>query len=49
MKKYKITLKHDNGKINITTMAENEITAISKVMLTEQCPRSAIIKIKVIK
>jgi hypothetical protein len=49
MKKYTITLKHDNGKINITTMASDELTAIAKVMLMENCPKSAIIKIKVTK
>ena len=46
---YKITLKHDNGKINIITSASNEKQARKQVCDYEKCPESAIIKVIKIK
>lgn len=43
MQTYIITVKHDAGKIRITTAATSEETAITQVMIAENCPRSAII------
>lgn len=44
--KYVITLKHDNGKINIMTVASNKEEAKKIVCEAEKCPYNAIIKIK---
>ena len=43
---YKVTLKHDNGVINITTYASSEEAAIYKICEFEGCPISAIKKIR---
>jgi nitrate reductase NapAB chaperone NapD len=48
MKNYKITLKHDKGKINLIVKASNEEEAINKILNAENCPKSAIIKINII-
>ena len=49
MKTYRLTLKHDTGKIRIKTTAENKETAINIIMQFENCPRSAIVKIEHLK
>jgi hypothetical protein len=49
MKKYRATLKHDNGKVNVITYARSEEDARHKIETFENCPPSAIIKIKEIK
>jgi hypothetical protein len=46
MEKFILTLKHDKGKIKISTFAENEKIAIEKICNSEGCPQSAIIKIE---
>jgi len=45
MKTYKLTLKHDNGKVNLIVKAETAEQAKQLVMKAENCPPSAIIKI----
>jgi len=57
IKKYNITLKHDNGKINILTTIisdnDNEEEDTKKAIKTacnmEKSPENAVIKIKLIK
>jgi len=44
MKTYKLTLKHDNGKVNLIVKAETAEQAKQLVMKAENCPPSAIIK-----
>lgn len=44
--KYEVIVKHDNGKIKITTAATSEEAAKAIVMTAENCPSGAIIKIK---
>jgi hypothetical protein len=46
MQKFILTLKHDKGKIKISTFAENEKLAIEKICNSEGCPKSAIQKIE---
>jgi len=46
MKTYKLTLKHDHGKVRITVKAENEQKAKELVMKSENCPERAIVKIQ---
>ncbi len=46
MKKYRVTIKHDNGKFNILLLANSEEHAIMRVMNVERCPRCAIIAVK---
>jgi len=46
MEKFILTLKHDKGKIKISTFAENEKMAIEIICNSEGCPQSAIIKIE---
>ena len=46
MKTYKLTLKHDNGTVNLIVKAENEEAAKQIVMKAEGCPARAITKIK---
>lgn len=46
MRKFKITIKFDNGKKNIITTASNDLQAIINVITFENCPKAAIIKIK---
>jgi hypothetical protein len=49
MKTYKITLQHDNGKVNITVKTTLGIqNAIESVCKAERCPECAITNIKVI-
>jgi hypothetical protein len=43
--KFLITVKHDKGKFYFHAYALNEEEAIEKVMESEGCPRSAILKI----
>lgn len=45
MIKYEIVLKHDSGKIKITTVASDIETAKRIVLNYEKAPESAIIKI----
>lgn len=42
MKTYLITIKHDNGTLAVQTTATDRYAAISNVMQSEGCPRSAI-------
>jgi len=46
MKTYKLTLKHDNGKVNLIVKAETAEQAKQLVMKAENCPESAILKTK---
>jgi hypothetical protein len=46
---YQLTLKHDNGIINITTVADSRKKAKEKITKTENCPEQAIRKIKFLK
>jgi len=46
---YKLTIKHDSGKINIITTAIDPDTAKFKVCEAEGCPPCAIVKCKLIK
>lgn len=46
MKTYKLTLKHDNGTVNLIVKAGNEESAKQIVMKAEGCPAGAITKIK---
>lgn len=49
MNLYKLTLKHDGGRLNIVTSAPNEEIAKYKIMDAENCPMGAITKVKLIK
>lgn len=49
IKKYKITLKHDNGKVNIITTASDEKQAREIVLKWEGAPACAIVKVKQLK
>ena len=42
IKKYQVSLKHDNGKIRITTVATSKQSAIDMIMKAEGCPECAI-------
>jgi hypothetical protein len=44
MKRYRITLKHDTGRVSITTAAVNLEAAVRIVLNSEGAPASAIIK-----
>ena len=46
VKKYKVTLKSDKGKVNITTTASSEKQAIKQVCDIEHAPESAVISVK---
>lgn len=46
MKKYILTIKHDNGKFKTCTTASSIERAKKQVMNFEHCPESAIVKIK---
>jgi hypothetical protein len=46
MNTYKLTLKHDNGKITFEVKADSEKAARGIVCRSEGCPDSAIIKVK---
>lgn len=45
MKRYRVTVKHDNGTAEIITTAENMTAARQNVMASEGCPESAIISV----
>ena len=47
MKKYKATIKHDAGKVKLTTSAHDEQQAREIIMKHEGCPESAILKIEI--
>lgn len=47
MKTYTITVKHDNGNYKIKTYAHSVEVAVRDIMSAENCPISAIGKIKV--
>lgn len=49
MKKYKVTLQHDNGKVTITVNATSEDNAKNIIMDIEKCPSSAILEVKEVK
>jgi hypothetical protein len=46
---YKVTVQHDTGKANFKTVASSEEKARATIRNIENCPDSAIIKIKLIK
>lgn len=46
LSKYKLSLKHDNGRVNIITNALSYQNAIQMVCEAEGCPERAIINIK---
>lgn len=46
--KYRLTIKHDNGKFNVVTAATSESAAIHIVSCAECCPLTAIIKVKLL-
>lgn len=46
MNKYKLTLKHDNGKHVINTTAKDKDQAINIVCASEGCPPIAVIKVE---
>lgn len=48
MKKYRVTLKHDNGKTNVNVYAVNTEEAIKIICNHEKCPSSAIVKIELV-
>ena len=43
MKEFTITLRHDRGKINITTSASTKEQAIAQVLDHEGAPESAVV------
>jgi hypothetical protein len=45
MKKYILTVKHDNGRIKLSTWAISEKSAKDIVCKAESCPEDAIIKV----
>ena len=47
MKKYTITLKHDNGKVKLSINAESITDAVKAVLIIEGAPETAILNIKV--
>jgi hypothetical protein len=49
MNVYLLTLKYDNGFHYIQTTGSNEYNAKYKVMLSENCPLSAIVDVQFIK
>ena len=49
MKKYQVTLKHDNGLFGMIVQATSLTNAIDQVIKAENCPETAIILIKTIK
>ena len=46
--KFKITLKHDNGRKTIKVSARDAETAVRLVMMDENCPLSAITNIQLL-
>lgn len=48
-KKYVVSLKHDNGTVNIKTVATSEKTAKENVLNAENAPASAVISVKEVK
>lgn len=42
--KYKVTVKHDNGKVKLITVARSAHSAIEMICNAENCPKSAIVK-----
>lgn len=49
MNLYKLTVKHDSGKVNIVTSATDEDIARYKIIESEGCPPWAITKCVLIK
>ena len=47
MKKYTITLKHDNGKVKLNINAASISDAIKAVLTIEGAPECAIVNVKV--
>lgn len=45
MKTYILTLQHDTGKMRVQTCTIDAQTAIDIVMISEGCPRNAIVNI----
>lgn len=43
MNHYKITLKHDGGRVVIGVFASSWRAAVAMVMAAERCPRGAIV------
>jgi hypothetical protein len=46
--KYILTLKHDNGKVNLIVTAQNFEQAIRLAREAEGCPERSIVNIKVV-
>lgn len=46
MKKFKVTLSHDNGRQTFTTYAETLEAAVNNVLKAEQAPRASVHKAK---
>lgn len=46
-RKYRLTLQHDKGKINLIVIASSEADAIQQACKAENCPPGAVIKTKV--
>lgn len=46
MKNYRITLRHDGGRVRITTNASDAETALAIVLKLETAPRSAVVKVE---
>lgn len=45
MKKYLVTIEHDNGKVKIIVTARNILSAREMVKSAEGCPDSAILSV----
>ncbi len=43
--KYKLTVKHDNGKVKLIAVARSAYSAIQMICNAENCPESAIVKV----
>lgn len=46
MKEYRVTIKHDKGKVTLRAYAENETEARKCICKAEGCPDSAVLKVQ---
>ncbi len=46
LKRYRLTLKHDHGKVKLTTVASSEKSARLIVTKAENCPDCAIVNVE---
>jgi hypothetical protein len=44
--KYRLTVRHDNGTVNIETQASSEDAAVQAIMNAERCPRRSITEVQ---